>query len=275
MSITLNWTDNNDDETGFRIYRSETPINLAALPAPLVELPAETFSYVDTTAEFLKPYHYVISTLRGAEEVFSQPIYPYGLPYGGGFYAGNFMLNGELYALIVAPKSAEAASGVKWTTDATIVSPNVSSIDGFSNTEIINDAQHPLAQHCRNYNGGGYTDWYLPATNELEIIYRNLKPTSATNTTTSSNGLNNDSVPAGAAYTDSVPGRTKASAFATGGNEAFNPAYNYLTSTMYTTTSSYCRSINFGNGQLSTASLSVAVITNNVQGRPVRRVKLT
>ncbi|MDR1325686.1 MAG: DUF1566 domain-containing protein [Treponema sp.] len=29
-------------------------------------------------------------------------------------------------------------------------------------------------QHCATYNEGGFTDWFLPSKNELDLIYRNL-----------------------------------------------------------------------------------------------------
>lgn len=37
----------------------------------------------------------------------------------------------------------------------------------------MNNASHPAAQFCRSRTIGGFTDWYLPAKNELNVIYTN------------------------------------------------------------------------------------------------------
>jgi hypothetical protein len=41
---------------------------------------------------------------------------------------------------------------------------------------------------------GGFSDWYMPAKNELEVCYFNLKPTTTSNNTSS--GINPNAVPA-------------------------------------------------------------------------------
>ena len=111
---------------------------------------------------------------------------------------------------------------------------------------------YPAAHWARNLNIGGRADWYIPARDELELCWRNLKPTTAANyetanrptaasfdyanngsygDTANTHGTNNNS-PIGAAYTASVPGQTAATAFRTGGPEAFEfgPAYYWSSS---------------------------------------------
>ena len=37
------------------------------------------------------------------------------------------------------------------------------------------------ASKCKSYNGGGFTDWYLPSKDELNLMYNNLKVKGVTN----------------------------------------------------------------------------------------------
>ena len=94
----------------------------------------------------------------------------------------------------------------------------------------MNNASHPAAQFCEGLTIGGFSDWYLPAKNELEVCYYNLKPT--TNTNNTSSGINANAVPARASnYTSGSPAQTSAAAFITStGAEAFT-VNNYWSST--------------------------------------------
>jgi hypothetical protein len=91
-------------------------------------------------------------------------------------------------------------------------------------------AAHPCAQFCDNLVTGGFSDWYMPAQNELEVCYFNLKPTTTSNNTAF--GINANAVPARASnYTAGNPPQTSAANFVSGtGAEAFSPT-NYWSST--------------------------------------------
>jgi hypothetical protein len=83
----------------------------------------------------------------------------------------------------------------------------------------MNDATHPGAQFCEGLTIGGYTDWYWPAVNELEVCYYNLKPTTGSNDTSS--GINPNAVPARASpYTAGNPAQTSVTVFQTGNSQA-------------------------------------------------------
>ena len=161
-----------------------------------------------------------------------------GLPAIGGAYQGGFLAgyishtaNGiATHALIVAPR-ATGASGTnytlttmyQWKTSDTTTAGTTSTFNGAANTAAMvtaGIALHPAAQFCTTLSIGGYTDWYLPARDELEIAYYNLKPTTTSNDT--SWGINAYSVPArGSNYTSGTPAQTTITAFQTGNSEPF------------------------------------------------------
>lgn len=170
-----------------------------------------------------------------------------GASIAGGYYAGQISTSGNGVAthfLIVAPESSGALyfPGDTWyyTNQYTPPSGTASRIDGPSNTAAqIADggSDYPAATFCDGLTIGGYSDWYFPAIDELEICYYNLKPTTDTNTT--SFGANNYSVPKRTSnYTTTVPGRTSVTAFRSGGSEAFDfdptgyPESGYWSSTV-------------------------------------------
>ena len=156
-----------------------------------------------------------------------------GASFQGGFFAGyiSHTANGvATHALIVAP-AATGATGMGYTLTTnkqlkptnTATAGATSTYDGAANTAAMvtaGIALHPAAQFCTGLSIGGYTDWYLPALNELEIAYYNLKPT--TNSNTIGYGINTYSVPArGTGYTAGTPAQTTVTAFQTGNSEAF------------------------------------------------------
>jgi hypothetical protein len=173
-----------------------------------------------------------------------------GSALGGGFFAGQISTAGNSIAdfnLVIGPKST-AQSSLSWKTSNTATAGTSSVIDGPANTAAMiaaGAAAHPCGQFCDNLSTGGQTDWYMPAKNELEVCYYNLKPTTTSNNT--SWGINANAVPARAStYTAGTPAQTSATDFQSGGTEAFD-ANNYWCSTSPTAYSAdYVRFINGG-----------------------------
>jgi len=167
-----------------------------------------------------------------------------GESYGGGFYAGKINDGGTEYYLIVAPKSSGENSSKQWKTSNTTTSGTTSVIDGPTNSGNMNDANHPAAQFCEGLTIGGYSDWYMPAKNELEVCYYNLKPT--TNSNNTSSGTNTNAVPSrGSNYTAGTPAQTSATDFQTGNTEAFASGA-YWSSTETSATYAWRQTFNVG-----------------------------
>ena len=150
-----------------------------------------------------------------------------GQAYGGGFYAGQIGVSGvATHYIIVGPAASAQNSSIQWK-NATTATPGADSvINGPQNTlDMVadgNSSVYPCAHFCNDLSTGGQTDWYMPAVNELEICYYNLKPTTASNSTSS--GINPNAVPARASnYTTGTPAQTSAADFVTStGAEAFS-----------------------------------------------------
>jgi len=198
-----------------------------------------------------------------------------GEAYQGGFYAGLISHTANsvaTHALIVAPQSGESANTQFKTTNSS-TSGTSSVYDGAANTANMNNTDHPAAKYCLDYTNGGYSDWYLPAVEELNIAYFNLKPGTENNYT--NDGINDYSVPARTSnYTTSNPAQTSVTAFQTGGNEAFDDgsSIRYWSSTQfsfpYTNTAMY---VEFRSGE---DFPEYKTTSTNFIVRPFRKVAL-
>ena len=152
-----------------------------------------------------------------------------GSAYGGGFLAGQISTTANSVAthnLVVAPLSTGQTQD-SWKNVGTATTGADSAIDGPQNTaDMVADGNatvYPCAHFCNDLVTGGFSDWYMPAPNELEVCYFNLKPT--TNSNTTSSGINANSVPERTAnYTTGNPAQTSVTAFQSGGSEAFTSA---------------------------------------------------
>lgn len=163
-----------------------------------------------------------------------------GQAYGGGYYAGKIAVGGggtATHYLIVAPKSSGEAYGKPWGTNATTGITSV--IAGPTNTTslIALGATYEAAIFCGttcNASGGigGYTDWYMPAKNELATLYFFLKPGTASNYTGSGSNANAVSPePVSTNYSAGTPAQTSATTFRTGASSQEFVEDGYWTST--------------------------------------------
>jgi hypothetical protein len=194
---------------------------------------------------------------------------PIGAAWMGGYYAGSisFAGNGVVdYHLIVSPKATGETAAAWGPVDAT--TGVTSAIAGPTNTASLYalGASYAAATFCRDLTIGGFTDWYLPAINELEVLYYFLKPTTASNNT--GHGSNANAVypePISTNYSAGSPAQTSVTLFQTGQAEAFVADY-YWASTEYNTSSA--RQKRFSDGYMGSFNKDYA---NYV--RAVRRVE--
>jgi hypothetical protein len=160
------------------------------------------------------------------------PFYAIGEAYAGGFYAGKISTTGNGVAthyLVVSPKASGENSSRTWGVAGTATGMT-SLINGPTNSASLAalGASYQAAVFCEGLTIGGYSDWYLPAKNELEVLYYNLKPTTTNNNTGS--GDNENSVPQRLNYyTASSPAQTSV----TGANGFRTGETNALVSNFY------------------------------------------
>lgn len=195
------------------------------------------------------------------------------------------------YRIIVAPRSTQTDT----TTNSMFPAGNLPTAsrtltEGYASTVALAAAGSAGATYARALTTGGYTDWYVPARDELDVAYKSLKPNTESNYTTAdrpvsafgygtngsvadtstSHGVNNNSSPTSSAHTTSVPPQTSVTAFQTGGAERFNvgegtDATRYLTSSAYTDTQLWQQMFQIGPG------LQTSEASNT--GRTVRAVR--
>ena len=201
---------------------------------------------------------------------FIAPVPDIGSALGGGFFAGQISTAGNGtadYNLVIGP-IASAQSTLRWKTANTNTTGTASAIDGPSNSSAMNNADHPAAQFCEGLTIGGFSDWYMPAQQELEVCYYNLKP--ITNNNVTNYGINPYSVPARASnYTAGTPAQTSAATFQTGNAEAFTTGTYYWSSTQNTSTNAI--TISFGVSQPGDQYAASKTITS-YRVRAVRRI---
>lgn len=156
-----------------------------------------------------------------------------GTPFAGGFYAGLIRKDDQVRAIIVPPKNGGEHPATKWNNaNQKIIVGALSLHDGMANTIAMAEGGSRLAKWALGLRIGGCDDWHIPAQDELEIVYRNLKPGSADNYLWGRSGINVSAVLPTYPYTAKWPAQTAAAAFQTGGAEAFDEVWHW-TSTQY------------------------------------------
>lgn len=196
-----------------------------------------------------------------------------GVTYDQGFTAAP---SGKRYAIIVSPISHAPTSGTApwWRDGGSGFTAGLTRWNGRSATQHVIDnlalADYPLFRFVNDVNtdafaatgsangvtltGGaisttapsdGGSPWYIPAMDELEILFRVFKPDSGNNYVASSdprgdsafqwkfpgtqqsNGENPSAAVANSAYTTTVPAQSSSAIFQAGGAQAIGSGANY------------------------------------------------
>jgi hypothetical protein len=161
-----------------------------------------------------------------------------GQAFGGGYYAGQIGVSSvATHYIIVGPVASAENASKRYKNANTATTGADSDIDGPQNTTDMvnggNSTVYPAAHFCNDLVIGGFSDWYMPAKNELEVCYYNLKPTTTSNLTSPPSGINPNAVPARAsAYTSGTPAQTSATDFKDTGTEDFAAEF-YWSSTEF------------------------------------------
>ena len=110
-----------------------------------------------------------------------------GTSTDGGYNAGTISYNSNTYAIIVAPGASGESSKIEWSSDTSTSYGCTDSDDGVSNTTcMLNNDTTLSSETAANFIDGiqtnginGYNDWYIPAINELQLMYDNMYAPSA------------------------------------------------------------------------------------------------
>jgi len=234
-----------------------------------------------------------VRIMWGADRAFpatnAEQIFTPGDAYGGGFYVGKMSINGNGIAthhLIVSDISTRR-SNLSWdsrTTGNSGYETNINSpINGPQNTTSLagQGSYYEAAIYCENLSSGGYTDWYLPSPQELQMCYYYLKPSTDANHNygDSYGGANPYAVapqPINIGYGTAGPSQTTATAFRNGNAQSFGTA-GYYTSAESASSTQILRKIQvqvvyFDNGSIQDSNKSAnwaAFYTRAVRRIPI------
>jgi hypothetical protein len=156
-----------------------------------------------------------------------------GQPLNGGFFAGLLSTAAGMIAIIVSPKAEGTANDKPWGKYGEKIIGADSFNDGKNNTVNMAVAGSETALWAQSLNINGFDDWYIPSRDELETIYRNLKPTTNDNYVYR-HGENpsaielSDRFP----YTENLPAQTSVEIFQKDGSESLDPVWHW-SSTQY------------------------------------------
>jgi hypothetical protein len=190
-----------------------------------------------------------------------------GTPFAGGFYVGRYLEAGTERALIVSPKALGELPRQAWNRSLERIDGALSFTDGLANTRAMAAAGSDLAKAALELRIAGLDDWCIPAMDQLELLYRYLKPTTARNYCGS--GANASSLPPRHLYMSDDPAQTVIEAFRAGGIEALEDDA-YWSSTQYAGGDGYAWSQLLDSGGQYDALKDDELLARAVRSEPIQ-----
>jgi len=236
-------------------------------------------------SEFSDPFEFTTS-----DQFFAFTPEFIGTATEGGYYAGNVFsdVDGLRRAVIVSDGDGDTnrtgAGGKDWRTsetslpEAQTLSDGKSVMDHIVSNETLSEfpAFEWIQTTLNDTNYNSYNDWYLPARDELSLLYRFFKPTSDANKIGTrdlasdrfgadgeGHGTNKNSDPNYPEYTSSDPSQTSLTNFQEGGADYFSSPNRYWSATEQKADVSWDTS--FDDGQQSNFSKTIGVSVRAVR----------
>lgn len=107
-------------------------------------------------------------------DFYNKGFFQYGCAFCGGYYmALSPNVAPHSYYIILAPNATGCAC-CQWKTTLTSSANTSNGVDGYANTyNGLNSAIHPAGNWTATRSINGYSDWYLPSSQEIQDISRN------------------------------------------------------------------------------------------------------
>ena len=137
----------------------------------------QNLRYILTSALTMLIFLLNLSSCGEDDKVIEDPSATEKIELGGEYQGGIiFYINGTGQHGLIAAKTDQSISD-PWYNGNFVATNALSSTDGKANTELIVNAQGNkgvyAAKICRDYKGGGYSDWFLPSKGQLNLLYQN------------------------------------------------------------------------------------------------------
>jgi hypothetical protein len=102
-----------------------------------------------------------------------------GMPYGGGFIAGQLFIGSDAYLQIISPRIDGEFEDEAWNKSIKRVDGALSYCDGLGNTRAMAKAGSKLAQCILDLRIGGHDDWHLWSRLQSLIAFGELRDVKA------------------------------------------------------------------------------------------------